>query len=94
MQKGRRNAPGHADGPLAYALGPVTVVNDVMFAGSMTGFLYGMDANNGKIKFSFDTGGSYNTAPAVWNGHVITGSGYERFGLGAPQEYLYVFKLQ
>ena len=93
MQKGRRNAPGHAEGPLAYALGPVSVVNDVMFAGSMTGFLYGMDANNGKIKFSFDTGGSYNTAPAVWNGHVITGSGYERFGLGEPQEYLFVFKI-
>lgn len=71
----------------------MTLVNDVLFAGSMTGFLYGMDASTGEILFSYDTGGSYNTAPTAWDSYLVTGSGYARFGLGPGQSNFYVFKL-
>lgn len=80
-------------GPLAWTPGPVTVANGVLYAGSMQGNgpMYAMDASDGRILWTFASGGSVNSGPAVANGIVYWGSGYTRFGFGTPNDKLYAF---
>ncbi|KAK6913230.1 Pyrrolo-quinoline quinone repeat [Dillenia turbinata] len=63
----------------ATANGPVTVVNNVLFAGStnVTGPLYAMNAKTGKILWSYETGASVYGGVSVNNGCVYVGSGFK-----------------
>jgi polyvinyl alcohol dehydrogenase (cytochrome) len=65
-------------GPQNYgqALGPVSVANGVLYAPSMSGKMYALDAANGKILWSFTTPGSVNTGAVPINGTVYWGDGY------------------
>jgi len=72
--------------------GPLTVANGVLFGGSLDpeGHMYALDAATGEILWSFASGGSVMSAPAVVDGVVYWGSGYstgydnDRFFAFAP----------
>jgi polyvinyl alcohol dehydrogenase (cytochrome) len=79
--------PGGADG-----LGPPTVADGVVYAGSMarTGDqMYALDATTGAILWRFAAGGSVNAGPAVVRGSVYWGSGYARSGSGNNKFYAF-----
>ena len=87
-----------ADPNGAIDLGPLSVANGVVYAGSMaappsfspfppfpdfTGpSMYALDSGNGKQLWSYASGGSVNAGPAIANGMVFWGSGYSNLGPG------------
>jgi polyvinyl alcohol dehydrogenase (cytochrome) len=79
--------------------GPTTVINGVVFVGSMDrkGMMYALDAASGNILWSFMSGASVYSGPAVVNGVVYWGVGYpsSRLGLGtsSTSNNLYAFDL-
>ena len=82
------------------AMGPVTVANGVVYAGSMArsgNNMFALDAASGAIRWQFESGGSVNSGPAVVDGTVYWGSGYAHFALlglhGSPNNRLYAFEL-
>ncbi|RDX68420.1 Polyvinylalcohol dehydrogenase, partial [Mucuna pruriens] len=60
------------------ANGPVSVANEVVFAGSTdkVGSIYAIDAKNGKILWSYQTGGSVYGGMSISNGCIYVGYGY------------------
>lgn len=60
------------------AHGPVTLVNDVLFAGSVdpSGPFYAMDAENGRILWSLNTAATIYGGASVSYGCVYVGHGY------------------
>ena len=63
----------------AHAIGPVTVANDVVYAGSTNAdgsTMFGLDAETGAILFSFNSGSPVAGGAAVNDGVVYWGSGY------------------
>jgi polyvinyl alcohol dehydrogenase (cytochrome) len=63
----------------SWAWGPVSVANGVLYAGAMDpkGHMRALDAATGKILWSFASGGSVAGGPAIVDGMVFWGSGYE-----------------
>ncbi|XP_065879423.1 uncharacterized protein [Euphorbia lathyris] len=66
------------------ASGPVTIANGVLFGGSTspTGPFYAMDARNGKILWTFNTGATIFGEASVSDGCVYVGNGYRFFSPG------------
>jgi polyvinyl alcohol dehydrogenase (cytochrome) len=60
------------------AMGPITVANGVMYAGSMDpeGHMYALNAKTGEIVWSFASGGSVMSAPSIVDGVLYWGTGY------------------
>ncbi|KAL5722664.1 hypothetical protein ACHQM5_006155 [Ranunculus cassubicifolius] len=60
------------------ASGPVTIANDIIFAGSddPKGTMYAMDARTGKVLWSFDTGAAVHGGASVSDGCMYVGNGY------------------
>jgi polyvinyl alcohol dehydrogenase (cytochrome) len=61
--------------------GFVTVANGVLYAGSAAGAggnMHALDASTGAVLWSFASGGSVFSAPAVVHGMLFWGSGYTR----------------
>jgi polyvinyl alcohol dehydrogenase (cytochrome) len=85
-----------ADPQQSMPMGPVTVANGVVYAGSLDpqGHMYAMDAQTGAFLWNFAAGGSVNAGAAVVNGTVYWGSGYGRFGMGTPNDKFYAFSLE
>lgn len=83
---------GLGPGFFGVALGPLTVANGVVFAGSMDreGHMYGFDAATGLILWSFASGGSVNSAPSIHDGVLYWGSGYSN---GFNNDKLFAFGL-
>jgi polyvinyl alcohol dehydrogenase (cytochrome) len=85
--------------PLSYAaMGPTTVANGVMYAGSMAPSgdnMFAMSAATGKILWQYPSGGSVNSGPAIVDGTVYWGSGYsELAALGyTGNDKLYAFSI-
>jgi polyvinyl alcohol dehydrogenase (cytochrome) len=75
--------------------GPISVVNGVMFAGSMDadGMMYALDAKTGSVLWSFKSGGTVYGGAAIVDGVVYWGSGYPstRLGFGTTGKALYAF---
>jgi polyvinyl alcohol dehydrogenase (cytochrome) len=88
-----RNAPGHGEGPLSYSQGSPSIVNDVPFFGSMTGHIYALRKEDGQVIWNYDVGGSINSSPSFYKGHMVVLSGYQRFGLGPNQTFVHVFNI-
>ena len=88
-------ATGGFPGAVASNMGMVSVANGVMFAGAMDamGTMYAFEASTGKKLWSFESGGSVNSGPAIVDGTVYWGSGYSNFGLGTGNHKLYAFKV-
>lgn len=63
--------------------GFLTTANGVLYAGSAAGTgsnMYALDAATGAVLWSFESGGSVFSAPAVVHGTLYWGSGYTRNG--------------
>lgn len=84
---------GLGPGFFGVAMGPVTLANGLLFAGSMDpeGHMYALDAATGDIRWSFASGGSVMTAPAIVDGVLYWGSGYDR---GFNNNRFYAFALR
>jgi polyvinyl alcohol dehydrogenase (cytochrome) len=90
------NNPTHKSGAIlwqtadpngAIDIGPTSVANGVVYAGSMAGHaadpnMIAMDATNGKILWEFPAGYSVGAGASIVNGVVYWGSGYGHLGLG------------
>jgi polyvinyl alcohol dehydrogenase (cytochrome) len=73
--------------------GAVSVANGVVYAGSFSGGMYGLDAKTGHILFSFMSGGSVVDGPSIVDGVVYWGSGYKRIPPGTPNNKVFAFTL-
>jgi polyvinyl alcohol dehydrogenase (cytochrome) len=93
-----------ADPNGAYDIGPVTVSNGVVYAGSMGKLppstlsateptMLALDATNGKFLWNFTAGSSVNSGATVVKDTVYWGSGYSRLFLGTPNTKFYAFAL-
>ncbi|HXS94529.1 MAG TPA: PQQ-binding-like beta-propeller repeat protein [Candidatus Limnocylindrales bacterium] len=71
--------------------GAMTVANGVVYAGSYSGFMYALDAHTGMILWSFDSGGSVVSGPAIADGVVYWGSGYAHIAPGKANNAVYAF---
>jgi polyvinyl alcohol dehydrogenase (cytochrome) len=82
--------------PRTGAMGPVTVANGVVYAGSMARSgdnMFALDAAAGTILWRYPSGGSVAAGPSVANGTVYWGSGYSNLRLGSANNKLYAFAL-
>lgn len=78
----------------SFDTGAVSVSNGVVYAGSMSGHMYALDAASGAVLKDIVGEGSSNAGPAISNqGVVYWGNGYGRFGLGTPSTTFYAFSL-
>jgi polyvinyl alcohol dehydrogenase (cytochrome) len=78
--------------------GPVTVANGVLFAGTMDKrrrrpTMFALSASTGEILWSFVSGATVSSGPAVVDGWVYWGSGYPWLKGGSPGNKLYAFRL-
>jgi polyvinyl alcohol dehydrogenase (cytochrome) len=87
----RPTTPGDA---IAINTGPVSTANGVVFAGALdaVGTMYALDGATGNILWTFESGGSVNSSPAIVDGVVFWGSGYQRIQ-GTPNNKFYAFSL-
>jgi polyvinyl alcohol dehydrogenase (cytochrome) len=74
--------------------GAVSVANGVLYAGSYSGAMYGLDARTGAILFSFASGGSVIDAPSIVAGTVYWGSGYRNIAPGVGNNKVYAFTIR
>jgi len=75
-------------------LGAVSTSNGLVFAGSMTGHMYALDAATGAVLKDLPGQGSSNAGPAIDDsGTVYWGNGYARFGLGTGSTTFYAFSV-
>jgi polyvinyl alcohol dehydrogenase (cytochrome) len=76
------------------AQGAVSVANGVLYAGSLGGgYMYAIDTATGQVLWETQGQGSSNAGPAIVNGTVYWGNGYERAGIGTPSRTFYAFGL-
>ena len=74
----------------SFDTGAVSVSNGVMYAGSMSGHMYALDAGTGAVLKDITGQGSSNAGPAIDNsGVVFWGNGYGRFGTPATTFYAF-----
>lgn len=88
--------PRGSGDPNAVDLGPTTVANGVVYASSMTGHMYALDAANGKVLWQYKGEGSSNAGPAVTDKAIYWGNGYSHLGIpeGSPSTAFYAFSLK
>jgi polyvinyl alcohol dehydrogenase (cytochrome) len=70
-----------ADPSGGFDLGAVSTANGVVYAPSMSGHMYALDASNGRVLWDYKGVGSSNAGPAIVDGTVYWGNGYARFPL-------------
>jgi polyvinyl alcohol dehydrogenase (cytochrome) len=73
--------------------GAVSVANGVLYAGSYSGAMYGLDAATGAVLFTFDSGGSVIDAPSIVEGTVYWGSGYRNIPPGIGNNKVFAFSI-
>jgi polyvinyl alcohol dehydrogenase (cytochrome) len=73
--------------------GALTVANGVLYAGSMSGYMYAIDTSTRKILWSDRGQGSSIAGPAVVGSYVYWGNGYARYGVGTGSTTFYAFKI-
>ena len=76
-------------------LGPTSVSNGVVYAGSLTGDMYALDANSGEVLWKYQGEGASNASPAVVGNTLCWGNGYNHLGIpeGSPSTSFYAFSL-
>jgi len=77
---------------------PVSVANGVVFGGSMERkkdrpTMFALSAETGEVLWSFASGATVNSGPAVVDGSVYWGSGYPLVKGGSADNELYAFRL-
>lgn len=78
--------------PGALDAGAMTVANGVVYAGSMSGYMYALNAATGAILWSFNSGGSVIGGPAIVDGVLYWGTGYAGIH-GTSMNKMYAFSL-
>jgi polyvinyl alcohol dehydrogenase (cytochrome) len=73
-----------------FDIGSVSVANGVMYAPSLSGQMYALNALSGKILWNFASGGSVIDGPSIVDGAVYWGSGYN---IGTKNNKVYAFTL-
>jgi polyvinyl alcohol dehydrogenase (cytochrome) len=63
-------------------IGAVSSAGGVVFSGSMDGTMYALNGNTGAILWSYASGASVNSGPAIVGNNVYWGTGYSHLGLG------------
>jgi polyvinyl alcohol dehydrogenase (cytochrome) len=89
------NDPGSQNN--ASDIGPLTVANGVLYAGSTNTngpTMFGLDTSNGKILLSFQSGSSVAGGAAVANGTVYWGSGYSRISVFTGNKKIFALTLK
>jgi polyvinyl alcohol dehydrogenase (cytochrome) len=82
--------------PTVLDLGPVSVSNGVVLAGSMSGYMYAFNATTGALLWSFLGQGSSNAGPAIgMDGTLYWGNGYSNLGspIGTGSTTFYAFSV-
>jgi polyvinyl alcohol dehydrogenase (cytochrome) len=69
--------------------GGLTFTNRVVFAGASSGYFVALDANTGWTYWTFNSGGTVVSSPAVYNETVYWGTGYARNGIGKHELYAF-----
>jgi polyvinyl alcohol dehydrogenase (cytochrome) len=89
------NPPLNVENPIARNIGAVSVANGVSFAGAgdAEGTMYAFDAASGEILWSFESGGTIASGPAIVDGNVYWGSGYANLNFGTPNDKVYAFHI-
>ena len=75
------------------AQGAVSVANGVLYAGSLAGYMYAIDTATGQVLWETRGEGSSNAGPAIVDGTVYWGNGYQRANIGTPSRTFYAFGL-
>jgi polyvinyl alcohol dehydrogenase (cytochrome) len=79
----------------SFDIGMVSVANGVVYAGSMSGHMYALDAASGTVLKDLVGQGSSNAGPAIDSSGVLYwGNGYGRFGLGTGSTTFYAFSVK
>ncbi|MFY1693376.1 PQQ-binding-like beta-propeller repeat protein [Plantactinospora sp. WMMB782] len=73
------------------AVGPATTANGVVYHGSLNGYMYALDADDGQLLWEHQGAGASNAGPAIVDGRLYWGNGYQR--LGAASTTFYAFGL-
>lgn len=72
--------------------GPNSFTNRVLFTGSSSGYFTALDATSGNRLWTYDSGGTVESAPAIFNETVFWGTGYTRAG-GVSNHRLFAFAI-
>jgi polyvinyl alcohol dehydrogenase (cytochrome) len=62
----------------SFDLGALSTANGVVYAPSMSGHMYALDASNGRVLWDYQGAGSSNVGAAIVDGTVYWGNGYSR----------------
>lgn len=73
------------------AVGPATTANGVVYFGSLNGYMYALSAATGELLWEFQGAGSSNAGPAIVDGTLYWGNGYQR--INTPSTTFYAFSL-
>ena len=71
------------------APGCMTFANRVVFAGASSGAMAAVDAGSGLLRWSFASGGTVVSCPAIFDETVYWGTGYARDGVGKHMIYAF-----
>ncbi len=69
----------------------MSVANGVVYAGSLAGQMYALDARTGDIVWGFASGGSVIDGPSIVDGVVYWGSGYRKTRGGVGNNQVFAF---
>ncbi|MEO3927025.1 PQQ-binding-like beta-propeller repeat protein [Micromonosporaceae bacterium B7E4] len=69
------------------AIGPATTANGVVYYGSLNGYMYALDAEDGEVLWEYQGAGASNAGPAIVDGKLYWGNGYERLGPASTTFY-------
>jgi polyvinyl alcohol dehydrogenase (cytochrome) len=83
-----------ADPAQAIDIGSVSVANGVVYAPSMSGNMHALNSKNGKILWTFASGGSVIDGPSIVDGTLFWGSGYRKVGNGVGNNKVFAFSLR
>jgi len=75
----------------AVALGSVSTANGVMYASANGGNFVALDGATGNILWTFASGGTPLSGPAIVKNALYWGTGYDKAGRGIPNNKLYSF---
>jgi polyvinyl alcohol dehydrogenase (cytochrome) len=81
--------------PNAVDLSPTGVANGVVYVSSMTGYMYALDASNGKVLWQYKGEGASNAGAAITKKTIYWGNGYNHLGIpeGSPSTSFYAFSI-
>jgi len=83
-----------ADPAQAIDLGSVSVANQVVYVGSLSGNMHALDAGTGKVLWTFASGGSVIDGPAIAGGTLFWGSGYKKITPGTGNNKVFAFSIK